>query len=126
MDVVDGLASVGANVQHGPVPALRDALFAGDLRRRQLELSQELAVRGVGGVERRQVLLWNDQDVNGRLWADVSESDDLIIDVNERRGDLAPGDPAKEAIGGAHWGCSGWRVLGTLPPDHVDGRGHAQ
>ena len=65
VDVMDGLASVGAGVDDGAVARLRDALCLRDLGGDHQEASKRGRIIGVG--ERGDVRLGDDEYVRGRL-----------------------------------------------------------
>jgi hypothetical protein len=112
VEVLDGLASVGAHVEDGPVAVLGDSFLAGDLCRRQIEGPEDPAVRLVDLVQGREVPPGNDQDVNRCLGLDVPERHDFLVLVDQGRGNLPAGDLAEQAVGIGH----GVLRLGWMPP----------
>ncbi len=100
MDVKDVLTGVAGRVEDDPVARLGDALFAGRPARREEELPEEV-LRAVGNVvERGEVGLGDDQDVDRRLRPDVVEGEDALGLEEDLGRDLPADDAAEDAVGG--------------------------
>ena len=94
----DRLPGFGTSVEHDPVPAVGDALRDGDLVRLGDELVEQ-AVTGAGqGGDVRVMVARDHQDVRGRLWVDVPESDDALTVKHHRGRDLPGRDTAEQAL----------------------------
>lgn len=96
VEVVDGLAAVGAGVEHQAV-AVGEVLGAGDFAGGVEKLAEDGGVV-LGGVRvRGEVVLGDDEDVRGRLGVDVREGESLLVFVEAVDGDFAGDDFAEEA-----------------------------
>ena len=94
----DRLPGFWTGVEHDPVPAVGDALGHGDLVRLGDELVEQ-AVTGTGQGGNVRVMVARDhQDVRGRLWVDVPESDDALTVQHHRGRDLPGRDTAEQAL----------------------------
>jgi hypothetical protein len=93
-----GLTSAPPIIQHGPVSTEQIEL-ASELCRHKLQFTQNGLILGGGFVERCQVFSRADQNVRGRLRADVLEGEDVIILVNDFGRNLLGGDFAEKAVG---------------------------
>src|SRR5512142_2055886 len=97
MDVEDGLPGIRAGVEDDPVTGVGHALFRRRPPGREQRLAEELR-RSLGGVvERGDVLLGNDQDVDRRLRKSVLESQEALGLEQDRGRRFASDDPAEEA-----------------------------
>ena len=96
MEVVDGLAAVGAGVDDETV-AFGEVLGAGDFAGGVEELAEDAGVvlRGVG--VRGEVVLGDDEDVRRGLGVDVREGEGVLVFVEAGDGDFAGDDFAEEA-----------------------------
>lgn len=98
VSVEDRLTGVSAGVEDQPVARLQpfgfgDLCCGGDKRGHGGRFSQ-------GQLGRiRQMRLRDEQDVSGRLWADISETEDQRAVVDDLRGDLPRHDAAEQTIG---------------------------
>ncbi len=97
----DRLSSARSDVEDGAVPVF-DVTLARDLRSRKMASADDLRVDRFGLLQSREMFLWDDEHVCGRLRADVFESENMFVFVNFLRGNLAPDDSAKKAFGIAH------------------------
>jgi len=96
MDVEDGLSSRFAHVHDETVAIGLQVKRAGNLcgphdhsaRRQRIGFGQL--------VEAGDVLSRNDENVNGRLWIDVVECDDILVLVRFPGGDVAGDDSAEQ------------------------------
>jgi len=100
MQVKHFLPGVSPVVDHQPVAALGDALFAGNLGCDNEHTPQRRFVFRGRVVDGGDGLIGDDQDVNGRLGVDVSESRHLVILVNDVGGDFAFDDFAENGFVG--------------------------
>jgi hypothetical protein len=100
MDVRDFLAGISARIEDDPVAAVVNALLA----RRPAGGEEELAEKGVRALgrvlERREMELGDDQDVDRGLGPDVLEGQDTIGLEQDRGRQLAAHDAAEEAVAG--------------------------
>jgi hypothetical protein len=98
VDVKYRLSGISVRVEDRPKPTgcepavLRDGGPATD------QLAEDLIVLDANLVQRGDMSFRNHQDVRRRLWVDVVERQHTLIFVDDRRGDLVVGNPAKEAI----------------------------
>ena len=97
MDVVHRLASVGARVHDQPKPAPGHPLSLGQHRGGENHLADQRRVLRAQVHQRRDVLVGDDQDVNGSLGIDVSKGGDPIVLVDDVGLDLARRDLAEDA-----------------------------
>jgi hypothetical protein len=98
VEVLDGLAAVGAGVDDDAV-AVGEVLLAGDFGGGGEELAEERGVGGGGVGERGDVLFGDDEDVDGGLGVDVREGEDVVVLIEASDGDGAGGNLAEEAGG---------------------------
>src|SRR2546426_518824 len=98
MQVKDRLARAGAIVQHSSV-AFQQLAFARQLRGDQLQLAKERLIFGRGIGQRFEMLTRANQNVRGRLRADIFKREELWILIDDFRGDLLRGDLAEQAVG---------------------------
>ena len=96
VEVVDGLAAVGAGVDDEAV-AVGEVLPAGDFAGCVEEVAEGgfVVLRGVG--VGGQVVFGDDEDVGGGLGIDVREGEGLLVFVDAGGGDFAGDDFAEEA-----------------------------
>jgi len=96
VEVVDGLAAIGAGVDDQAV-AVGEVLGAGDFAGGVEELAEDAGVV-LGGVGvRGEVVLGDDEDVRGGLGVDVREGEGVLVFVEAGDGDFAGDDFAEEA-----------------------------
>ena len=82
VQVKNRLAGAGAVVEDGAVAGEQVALcgkFCGD----ELELSEERLVIMVRVVQRSEVFPWTNENVSGRLGANVLEGEDIVVFVDD-------------------------------------------
>ena len=96
MDVKDRLPGVAIAVEDRSIAALIEAAFAGDTRSPPHHLSNQSIVGRRQLVERGNVPSGKDQHVERRLWIDVLNDNDVLVLIDDRRGDLARDDFAKK------------------------------
>ena len=101
MEVEDGLAGSGADVEDGAVSVLEVAL-AGDFGGGEMAASDEVGVGGLRLFQSGKVAFGNDEHVRRRLGVDVFEGEDVVVFVNFFRGDFVAEDAAEEAVGIGH------------------------
>ena len=94
VEVVDGLAAVGAGVGYDAVAAGEQAV--GECGSGVGEVAEDFDGR-FGDVG--EVLLGNEENVGGGLGVDVGESYGLVVLVDGLDWDLVGGDFAEEAVG---------------------------
>ena len=97
MEMVDGLASVGASVDDDTI-AMGQAFFASNLRCCRQQSAEESRMVVVGESKRRDVFAGNYEKVRWRLWVDVKERNAMFILENEFRGYRSVHDLAEEAV----------------------------
>src|SRR5713226_2263707 len=78
---------------------LQQIALARDLRCGELQLSQQALFLGGRIVQRRKVFLRANQDVRGRLRADVLKGENLVIFIGDLGKNLFPRNLAKQAVG---------------------------
>lgn len=93
----DGLAGAGADVEDGAVSVL-DIAPAGDFSGHQMTAPDDLCVFGLGFFQSDNMLFRNDQDMSGRLGPDVVKGDHVFIFMNFLRGTLASKNSAKQTV----------------------------
>src|SRR5581483_4372074 len=99
VDVEHGLARVAVGVEEDAESAGGDAAVLRDRRRAPHQLADDRVVVRRQVVERGDVLLRNDEHMRRTLRIDVVEREHAVVFVDDRRGDLASGDFAEEAVG---------------------------
>ena len=98
--VVDVLAGVPARVEDDPIARLGETLVAGRPAGRDEELTKK-AFRALGRfVERGEVELRYDQDMDRRLGPDILKGQGMLVLEKDFRRELPARDPAEEAVGG--------------------------
>ena len=97
MEMEDGLARTGANVDHGAVPIF-DAALAGDLRGGEVTSANDRGVLDRRLFEPRNVLLWNDEHMSRALGVQVFEGENVVIFVDFSRRDFAAQKAAKKTV----------------------------
>jgi hypothetical protein len=101
VEVEDGLAGAGADVEDGAV-SLLDVALAGDVGGGEVAAADDFGVGGLGLFQSGKMFLGNDENVCGGLRVDVFEGEDVVVLVNFLGGDFAAEDAAEEAIGIGH------------------------
>jgi len=95
--VEDGLAGTRADVIHGPVSVL-DAALVRNFRRDEVRVADDLRVFRRSFLDADDVFLGNNEQVRGRLRANVFDREDMVVFVDLLRGDLPGEDVAEQAI----------------------------
>lgn len=115
MEVKDRLSGAGADVEHSAV-SLLDVALAGDLGGGEMAAADDFGVGGLGFFQSREMFLGNNEDVGGRLGADVFEGEDVVVFVDFLRGNFAAEDAAEKAIGRrvSHGLLSFYRMAGVV------------
>jgi hypothetical protein len=108
--VENGLAGAGAIVEDGAIAGEKVTL-RGEFRGDKLQFAEKGGIALVRFVERGEMFARTDQDVCGGLRADVFEGEDVVIFVDELRGDLFCADFAEEAVGVHGWVTSEMQEL---------------
>jgi len=96
MEMIDGLAAVGAGVDHQAV-ALGQALVAGNLGGGPQQVAEQLAIRLIGIVHRGDVFARRQQYMDGRLRVEVGEGVAQLVLVDRRGGNASVNDFTKDA-----------------------------
>ena len=96
VEVVDGLAAVGAGVDDEAV-AVGEILPAGDFCGGLEEVAEHGGVVMGGVGEGGEVVFGDDEDVRGGLGVDVREGEGAVVFVEAGGGDFSGGDFAEEA-----------------------------
>src|SRR5215472_5507338 len=94
----DRLARIRSNVEHRAIPLL-DVTLAGDLRRHQVAVANNLGILRHVFLDVDDVLFGNDQNVRRRLGLDVLKSVDAIVFEHLLRRNLAGNDLAEQTVG---------------------------
>jgi hypothetical protein len=98
MEVVDGLASIGAGVDGGPV-TVAEALLAGYFCGGGEEVAEEWGVGGCCLGEGVEMLPGDDEQVGWGLRIEVGKGDGVVVFVEALGGDGAGDDFAEDAVG---------------------------
>jgi hypothetical protein len=98
VNVENRLSRVWPRIHYGSVTGLVDPLFLGNLSGNESEMSQARLVFGCHGVGRTEVLLRNDENVNGGLGIDVFEGKARVIFENNTRRKFLPDELAKQTV----------------------------
>ena len=107
MEVEDGLAGAGADVEDGAV-AVFDVALAGDVGGGEVAAAYQFGVFGLGFFESGEVFFGDDQDVGRGLRVDVFEGEDVFVFVNLFGWNFTAEDAAEEAVGVGHrWNSVG-------------------
>ena len=99
VEMVNGLAAVGAGVDHHAI-ALREASGARNFSGSRKQMAEKSGVRGIAVGERDDVLARNHKKMRGGLRVDVKEPDAFVVLVDLLGGDGSSDDLAEEAIHG--------------------------
>jgi hypothetical protein len=97
VQVKDGLAGAAAVIEDGAI-AREEIAFGGELRGDELQFPEKGLIAVMRVLERRKMLSWADQNVRGRLGIDVFEGENVIVFVDEFRGNLLRADFAEKAV----------------------------
>jgi hypothetical protein len=101
MQVEDGLACAGADVEDRAV-SLLDFALARNLRGGEMASADHLGVRRFRFFQAGEMFLGNDEYVRGRLRLDIFEGKDVVVFVNLLCGNFTANDATEKAIGIAH------------------------
>jgi hypothetical protein len=116
VQVGHAFAAIAAVVDHETVAILRQPDLLRDFRRFQQQVSEQLLILRLCLADALDGLAGNDEDMRGGLRADVTESDDLVILIDDIRRDLAGGDLLEkrlahvETISASTPGCQRFRI----------------
>jgi hypothetical protein len=94
VEMIDGLSAVLAGVDHQAI-ARGQTLLAGDLGDGPQQVTEQLAIRRVGVIQRGDVFARCHQNMDGRLGVKVSEGVAQLVLVDRRGGDGSIHDLAK-------------------------------
>ncbi len=97
VEMIDGLAAVGAGVDHHAI-AVGEAFRARNISRRNEQVAEQGSVITGAVGERRDVLARHHEEVRGRLRVNVGERNAFLVLVNELRGNGSSDDLAEKAI----------------------------
>ncbi len=89
MHVKDGLPCVAVAIQNQTIALLGKAAIAGHLRCREEKVPYSSRIRGPEIICSGQVLQRNEEQMRGRLRANVFETKNLLVPVNDCRGKTA-------------------------------------
>jgi hypothetical protein len=101
VEMEDGLAGAGADVEDGAVSVF-DVALAGDLGGGEMAAADDFGVFCLGFFESGEMSFGDDEDVRGGLRVDVFEGEDVGVLVDFFGGDFAGDDAAEEAVGIGH------------------------
>jgi len=101
VEVEDGLASAGADVEDGAV-SLLDIALTGDVGGGEVAAADEFGVGGLGLFQSGKMFFGDDENVGGGLRVDVFEGEDVVVFVDFPGGNFTGEDAAEEAIGIGH------------------------
>src|SRR6266513_4256296 len=93
--MIDALTAILAGVDHGAVTGLGDPLLTRDRRGHADHLAEQIGIAHV--LERRDVLLRDDEYVNRRLWVRVAPRRDFLVVHHHLRGNLAAPNATENA-----------------------------
>lgn len=95
VQVRDGLTAIGAVIDRDAEAGVADAFLAGDGSGGEQEVAKKGGVFRLGFADAGDHDFRDDEEMGGRLGADVAEGDALAVLVQDLRGDF-PGDDAFE------------------------------
>jgi hypothetical protein len=101
MQMENRLSSPRTDIEYGAVPLFNVAL-TGDVSGSEMAAPDDFGIIGPGLFQSVKMFLRNDQNVRGRLRADVFKSENVVVLVHLPRGNLAAKDAAEQAIRVAH------------------------
>lgn len=96
------LSAVAVSVDDHPVAVFGKAFFPRDTGAGQKQMSERLLVTALRSIERIEMLARNDEQMHGRLRADIVENDADVILVNALSWNFARIDAAEYAVFLAH------------------------
>ena len=103
VDVEHCLPGAAVAIEHRPVAVLRVPLILGDLCGARNQSAHHRRVPFLDVVQRRDVPAGDDEHMERRLRIDVLERQQLVVLVDDLRGDLAVGDLAEQTVVGHVW-----------------------
>lgn len=92
VEMIHGLATIAAGVDHQPVTILGDAELFGDFSSGEQKMSEHGLVFRFGVGDRGNLFFGNDEDVLRSLWADVDERGAEIVLVDDLAFDFSVED----------------------------------
>lgn len=92
MQVRNAFACIRAAVDYHPVTGRQQIQFLRHRARREKQFSEKRRVRLRRVSQSRDNALGNDQDVHGRLWICIVESEHFVIFPDDVGGNFAPDD----------------------------------
>ena len=95
------LPSVAVAIEHQAISLVSKPALFGDLSGRKEQLPNARGISRREIVRRLHVLQWNEEQMDGGLLADVLETQNLIVAVNNSRRELALPNFTKRAAGHA-------------------------
>lgn len=96
--MVDRLPCIGARVHYKTESTLIDGEVFCELLGDENHVPNEFVVGFLQGGDAGDVLLWDDEDVDGRLGMNVLERDDLLILIDDLAFDPLCGDFTEDAF----------------------------
>ena len=112
MEVGNGFAGVAAVIDNKSVTTLRNLKSPGHFRRSQEELAQKFSIPGLGFADPGDHPPGNHEDMNGRLWLNISKRDEFRSLVNNFSRDFAAGDFFEESHVERKSEKAGWMMTG--------------
>ena len=103
MEVRNRFAGVGTVIDDQTIPGTGHAELLGNRSGLYQEVAQELFMVHGGQTNTPQGDFRDDQDVDGRLGMDVAEGQDLVVLIDNVRGDLAGDDFFEKGHGDGEW-----------------------
>ena len=97
MQVGNGFPGVAAVIDDKSVATLRNLKLPGHFRSSQEELAQKFSIPGLGFADPGNHPAGNHEDMNGRLWLNISKRDEFRGLVNNFSRDFAAGDFFEES-----------------------------
>ena len=88
VQVKNGLAGAGTDVEHGAITVLNLSLTR-NIGGREMALTDNFSVGAFGFFQSRKMSFWNDEHMRGSLRVDVFESKDVLVFVDLLRGNFA-------------------------------------
>jgi hypothetical protein len=97
VEVEDGLARACSAIGHGAI-AIEQLQLSRKLRRHEVHLADHRLIFLGGFVQGSKMFAGDDEDMRGRLRTDVFKREDIVVLVNDFRGDLFRRDFAKQTV----------------------------
>jgi hypothetical protein len=98
MKVVDGLSAIRATIHDDAIPILQLQL-PGQILHHDPQVAEEVLIRILHGIDRRDFLPGNDQYMGRRLGIDIAECQTMLVLVHDIRWDFAINDPFEDGFG---------------------------